>query len=259
MHIHPEPPHNHLKRIDILRAVAILMVVCFHFLPSITGQYELGWRGMWRDVGDVKSPLMWWLYPLTFGWSGVSLFFVISGFCIHYSFLKHEVKSPGKPFLKQFFWKRFWRIYPPYFAALIVFYFLAVRHFENGATPINFWLHLLLLHNLDAGTFNGINPSFWSLAVEMQFYLLFPLVLALRQKIGIKRVFWLFAGLSFVCRVAALFLQDWNEAPTQFLWILLSHFLWIGCWELGWQKNGWPDNACLEFLGVRLCSFWGLP
>ena len=181
-----------------MRAVAILMVVAFHYLPNVTGQYELNWQGMWRDAADVQTGLAWWLYPLSLGWSGVALFFVISGFCIHYSFLKHVASSPGKPFLKQFFWKRFWRIYPPYLIGLGVFFYLMLRHHDAGATAGNFWSHLLLIHNFGSVTFNGINPSFWSLAVEMQFYLLFPLVLMLRGKIGIKRTFWFFAVISLV-------------------------------------------------------------
>jgi peptidoglycan/LPS O-acetylase OafA/YrhL len=50
---------RHLERIDVLRAFAILMVVCFHFLPSVTGQYEFAWNGFWRNVQDVQTPLMW--------------------------------------------------------------------------------------------------------------------------------------------------------------------------------------------------------
>ena len=82
-----QPKTSHLERIDVLRAVAILMVVCFHFLPSVTGQYQLGWNGLWRNVREVQTPLMWFLYTFSLGWSGVSLFFVMSGFCIPYSFL----------------------------------------------------------------------------------------------------------------------------------------------------------------------------
>jgi peptidoglycan/LPS O-acetylase OafA/YrhL len=227
-----------LERIDVLRAFAILMVVCFHFLPSVTGQYEFAWNGFWRDAREVQTPLMWFLYPLTLGWSGVSLFFVISGFCIHYSFLKHEAGSPGKPFLKQFFWKRFWRIYPPYFITLVVFFYLMFRHPETGPTAGNFWLHLLLVHNFSAGAFIGINPAFWSLAVEMQFYLLFPLVLMLRHKVGIKNTFWFFAAVSLACRIAALFLQDWSQPPTQHLWdFTLALFV---DWLLGaWLAEKW--------------------
>jgi peptidoglycan/LPS O-acetylase OafA/YrhL len=229
---------NHLERIDVLRAAAILMVVCFHFLPSVTGQYEFGWNGLWRNVKDVQTPLMWFLYPLTLGWSGVSLFFVISGFCIHYSFLKHEAGSPDNPFLKNFFWKRFWRIYPAYFIALVVIYYLMQRHLETRTSPENVLLHLLLIHNFGAATFNGVNPSFWSLAVEMQFYLLFPLVLMLRQRVGMKSAFWFFAATSLACRIAALFLQDWSQQPRQYLWdFTLPLFV---DWLLGaWLAEKW--------------------
>jgi peptidoglycan/LPS O-acetylase OafA/YrhL len=228
---------SHLERIDVLRACAILMVVCFHYLPTITGQQHSVWNGMWRDVHSMESPWMWFLYPVSLGWSGVSLFFVISGFCIHYSFLKHEASSAGgggeNPFLQSFFWKRFWRIYPPYFIALVVFYISTRRHHESGESAGNFLAHLLLVHNFSAGTFSGINPSFWSMAVEAQFYLLFPLVLMLRQQFGIKKTFWIFAAVSLPCRIAASFFQDWSQPPSQVLWnfTLILYVDWLlGAW-----------------------------
>jgi peptidoglycan/LPS O-acetylase OafA/YrhL len=209
------------------------MVVGFHYLPSITGQSQLGWQGMWPDVGNVQTPLMWWLYPLTLGWSGVSLFFVISGFCIHGSFLRHASRPPGKPYFKIFFWKKFWRIYPVYFIALVAFYYLSLRHLQTGAADGHFWLHLLLVHNFSADGFFGINPSFWFLAVEVQFYLLFPLVLMLRQKVGFKNTFWFFAVLSVACRISAFCLQDWTQPAKPYVWVfpLIPFVDWLlGAW-----------------------------
>jgi peptidoglycan/LPS O-acetylase OafA/YrhL len=223
---------SHLGRIDVLRAVAILLVVCLHFLPSVTGQYEFNWAGMWRNVHDVQTSWMWFLSPFTLGWSGVSLFFVISGFCIHYSFLKHEA-SGGGPFLKSFFWKRFWRIYPAYFLALVVFYYLDSRHPATSIWANHFWSHALLLHNFDADAIYDINGSFWSLAVEAQFYVLFPLVLYLRQRIGMKGTFWLFAFVSLVCRFVAFFIQDWSQPVNPCLWFfpLTLYTDWLlGAW-----------------------------
>ena len=233
----PNSAARHLEGIDVLRALAILLVIGYHFLPSITGQYEPGWQGCWRDIHSLQTPLSWLLYPLSLGWSGVSLFFVISGFCIQFSFLKHESRSPGKPFLKDFFWKRFWRIYPPYAVALVVFGFLLPLASTPPAAG-SFLMHVLLIHNFSGSAFHGINPSFWSLAVEMQFYLLFPLVLWLRGKFGMKTVFWFFAAVSIGCRLATLGVQDWSQAPREHL----THFtltLFLD-WLLGaWLAERW--------------------
>src|ERR1035437_9867392 len=105
--------------------------------------------GAWQDVQSVHTSLMWCLYPLTLGWSGVSLFFffffVYVFFFFFFFFFKNMVVLfPRKAISKQFFWKRFWRIYPPYFAALVVFYYLTLRHLETGTSAGHFWLHLLL-------------------------------------------------------------------------------------------------------------------
>lgn len=120
----------------------------------------------------------------------------------------------------------------------MVFYYLMLRHLETRTSAGNFWLHLLLIHNFDIDAFFGINPAFWSLAVEMQFYLLFPLVLMLRQKVGMKSAFWFFAAVSLVCRITALFLQDWSQPPSQCLWYFtLTLFV---DWLLGaWLAEKW--------------------
>jgi peptidoglycan/LPS O-acetylase OafA/YrhL len=224
--------------------LAILLVVGFHFLPSITGQYELGWRGMWRNVDSVKTPLIWWLYPLSLGWSGVSLFFVISGFCIHHSFFKSESAFLQKSYLKQFLWKRFWRIYPPYVIALMVFNFLVTAHPNFSNWSIDFWLHLFLVHNFAGNVTYGINPSFWSLALEVQFYLLFPLVLLMRNRMGIKKVFWFFAAVSLVSRILTCFLQDWSQPPALSLWNY-TMTLFID-WLMGaWLAEKWQAKERL--------------
>jgi peptidoglycan/LPS O-acetylase OafA/YrhL len=127
---------------------------------------------------------------------------------------------------------------------LVVFYYLTLRHLETGTSAGHFWLHLLLVHNFDAGAFSGINPAFWSLAVEMQFYLLFPLVLWLRQKVGMKSAFWFFAAISLVCRITALFLQDWSQPVESHLWAFtLTLFV-------DWLLGAWPAEKWLA--GQRL-------
>lgn len=72
---------------DILRGIAIAMVVIYHACGPVHGYY-LPWIGNFRDFKSPPSNSFYWLYPVTFGWTGVALFFVISGFCIHLSFLR---------------------------------------------------------------------------------------------------------------------------------------------------------------------------
>lgn len=170
--------NNHLLAVDVLRGIAILMVITLHTFTPLYG-HPLPWAGWFRDFS--AGPLDAVVYPITYGWGGVSLFFVLSGFCIHLSFLR----SP-KFTLKRFFWQRFWRIAPAYFVALVAFTFLHRIGLNTTGGLKQFVTHAVFLHNFETETFFGINPSFWSIAAEAQLYLLFPVLLFIRQRYGIK-------------------------------------------------------------------------
>jgi peptidoglycan/LPS O-acetylase OafA/YrhL len=102
----------------------------------------------------------------------VPLFFVISGFCIHYSFLRS-----GEFNGRQFFWRRFWRIYPAYIVAVLIFSITKPAAIWPPMSSLQVVSHVLFFHNVTFETFFGINSSFWSIAVEVQLYLLFPVLL----------------------------------------------------------------------------------
>jgi len=158
-------------------------VFLYHSLGISFGFDRLPWDGNFRDFDTLTSFL--WLYPLTYGFTGVAMFFVVSGFCIHLSYLRSS--NQGWSF---FFNRRFFRIYPPYLLAVGLFIFfqpwnkIQLSTF-NGAAQLA--SHLLVLHNLDHRTLYGINPSFWSIAVEIQLYAIYPLFLLLSSRIGWKR------------------------------------------------------------------------
>lgn len=171
----------HLPFIDGLRGIATLAVFLFHANGAAFDRWEFGWDGWFRDY-SVAAPFLV-SFPLTYGWCGVPIFFVISGFCIH---LSHQ-KSPRDGW-SGFWQRRFWRIYPPYLVAVIVFFFLWPPGNFSGMGDLSrqrqLWSHLSLVHNLDARTFSGINASFWSIAVEAQLYLVYPLLVGLVAIIG---------------------------------------------------------------------------
>ena len=117
------------------------------------------------------------LSPLIFGNFGVAVFFVISGFCIQLSYARSAQAG-----FRAFYIRRFFRIYPPYLVALL-FFAVVFPPTRLGFAKLWDWAqfgsHLLLVHNFDARAFDGINGAFWSIAVEVQLYLLFPVLVVL--------------------------------------------------------------------------------
>ncbi len=233
-------PFARIDFIDYARGVAIISVFLYHAVLCSYGFGMLPWQWLTRGFSGVPASFIA-LLPLHFGFMGVPLFFVISGFCIHLSFEKQ-----GQEW-KSFFVRRFFRIYPAYFAALLTFSFL---YAQNGP---DFWFqfkyHALLLHNYNPGTYNGLNGSFGSIAIEAQLYLLYPLLLVLVGKFGWKR--------TLICLAAGeMFLQSWEsiwQAVASFTgalpaffhnkyYILVSHKLTV-CPLSFWFS--WSIGACV--------------
>lgn len=186
-------PHSAL--IDQLRGAAILLVFLFHGLGASFGMDQLGWGNWIRELPGTRT--FYLAMPLLFAWMGVPIFFVISGFCIHTSFRK-------LPNWHSFYRRRFFRIYPPYLVALLIFAFIcpvSKIDFVNPGALWQFGSHLLLVHNYSAETFFGINPSFWSIAVEVQLYLLYPFLLWIVRRIGWRNSLLLIGGLEFGLRM----------------------------------------------------------
>jgi peptidoglycan/LPS O-acetylase OafA/YrhL len=188
----------HLSQIDPLRGLAILGVVLFHSLGAAYHADQLPWQGNWRTTAGQSTGFLL-LYPIMFGGAGVILFFVISGFLIHYS-----ITSRGGLDLRDFARKRFWRIYPPYAAAVLLFAGLAAAGIlgaPSGAASVV--AHLALIHNVRNDWVFQINPSFWSLATECQLYAIYPALWWVRRRFGSGAMLAVSAAVSLTIRVAA--------------------------------------------------------
>ena len=188
------PPLGHSRThsagADILRGVAILLVILYHAAGAGNGFY-VPWRGQVRDFSTMSPWQFLWSYPASLGWAGVALFFVLSGFCIHFSFLR-----AGRFDVRRFFWRRFWRIYPAYLVALVVFLIAGRTPVLTGPGAFQLFTHAVFLHNVSHETFFGINGVFWSVAVEMQLYLLYPVLLWGRARFGLARCLAATGGLA---------------------------------------------------------------
>jgi len=205
---------KHLKELDGVRGMAALMVMFFHFFQSQNGQ-------TWFMVWARKICL--------FGQTGVSLFFVLSGFLIT-RILIGQKDSPG--YFKNFYIRRALRIFPLYYLFLILYYFVQPVWEGQSIPPFShqvyYWFYL---QNL-AMTFhwNAIGPfHFWSLAVEEHFYLFWPFLIYFLNKDQVK---WGILGiivLATICRIGMTFYhyQVFYFSITQMDELALGGFLSI--------------------------------
>ncbi len=154
----PEAPASVLRAVmpelDTLRGLAVAMVVYYHAFWSVFPA---------SDQPDGATRLLQW--SAYAGWTGVPLFFVLSGFLITGILLETRARPD---YFKRFYWRRILRILPPYLLVLLI---LAV----TGLSPLShIGLALVFLANMvPAG---GPYSVLWSLAVEEHFYLFWPLV-----------------------------------------------------------------------------------
>lgn len=153
--------------LDGLRAIAILLVIA-HNTGSVAG-------------GGVGLPLKLWVVICNVGWVGVQLFFALSGFLITRILLDGKGKQN---WLRSFYARRLLRIVPLYYALLAVVFFLlphaeGLRTLADAGTtsPRWYWLYLANWSAPYGGNPHAL-PHVWSLSVEEQFYLLWPIVIA---------------------------------------------------------------------------------
>lgn len=184
---------NRLHGLDHLRAIAIILVMIFHY---------------GRGIPD-------WLEPLKkIGWTGVDLFFVLSGYLIGFQLLK-EFKVNSKISFKRFYLKRFFRIIPAYLAVLFLYFSIGDLREGSGLPPL--WRFLTFTQNfgLDIQTQKSFSHG-WSLCVEEQFYLLLPITIFLVFKSRVQKIapylFVVLIGLGFFIRI-----YNWNEFVQPFI------------------------------------------
>ncbi len=161
--------------VDGLRFVAIMLVVVFH--AALVLDLLLGRRTLTPPFGEFRGA------PATdvFGrlvWEtkiGVQVFFMVSGFVLSLPHISSRQLGTPKPPLGRFFLRRVTRIEPPYFVALTVL-FVASFLAANGHGLSHYVAGLAYAHGFWFGRMNPYDAVTWSLEVEIQFYVLVPLL-----------------------------------------------------------------------------------
>lgn len=180
------------QTIDMFRGIAILMVVLFHFTARLPA-YAL----------NITEGAPW---PIFFGWVGVYFFFIISGYCI---FMTLERSATVGVFLA----RRISRIYPAFVAAVfILFVFGLVAHVPSVPEakfhvvppgPVDVLMNLFFVGEIG----EWVDGSFWSIAVEVKFYLVVALLAGIvHDRARFTRVFaWLALIMAPIWAISTLF------------------------------------------------------
>ncbi len=161
-----------LAELDGLRFLAIVPVVLFHatlslYLKRTTEQVSMTGSDIFH------SPLGW---VISHGFLGVQLFFAISGFVVTLPFAKHFLLGERKPSVRAFFVKRLTRIEPPYVIALALFGLGVLAVAPQNFRAADFLSGLVYLRTAIIGDSPWAFFISWSLEIEVQFYVLAPLL-----------------------------------------------------------------------------------
>jgi peptidoglycan/LPS O-acetylase OafA/YrhL len=241
-----------LGYVDGLRALAALYVVVSHMVTEVW-QYNNPPAGLPRLLAT----------PFSYGHFAVSVFIVLSGFSLMLPVARRGNRLPQGVW--GFYWRRARRILPPYYCAmalsLLLIWLLVGQktgtHWDvslpvTGRAIIE---HLLLVQNLSFTDSTTINHAFWSIAMECQIYLVFPLFLLLWRRysplfatvaiaaLSLALLFWLtltwvgrlpyYAGFTFVPHYFGLFAigmcaaSAYTAQSGRWLW-LRNRYVWEG-------------------------------
>lgn len=214
---------SRLAFLDGLRALAASYVVIHH---------------AWLTVYPREAPPG--IETLTTGWMefgdfGVTLFIVVSGFSLMLAPLRNGMRVRGG--VRSFYWGRFKRIIPAYWAALVLSALLGITllsvwtgtHWDVSlpVTWKDFVVHALMLQDFNESA--RINHVFWSVALEWHIYFLFPLLLLLWR----RRTMWWTTAVIVSITVAVAWAATALLPPYTFD---LNFFIWfnfLGCFTLG--------------------------
>ncbi len=198
------PLRGHIPALDGVRGFAVATVFIYHY----GGGAQSG-NPVIRLIGTT----------IHFGWAGVSLFFVLSGFLIS-GILWDGFKKPD--WWKRFYARRSLRIFPLYYLAILIAFITGLFIAVPGTSLAPLWIYVLYLGDIPAlGHLIAQLPQslplshFWSLAVEEQFYLIWPFLLVLfaGKRSAAKRLIAALCILSLAYRILLFALHvhfDWQ-------------------------------------------------
>jgi peptidoglycan/LPS O-acetylase OafA/YrhL len=231
-----------IPEIDGLRFIAIFSVVIFHINAQMLRYYPTRFSSALALL-------------LSHGDRGVRLFFVISGFILALPFARHHLQGGPRLSLKRYFLRRLTRLEPPYVASLLLLsaLILLVLHERPSAVAAHLLASMTYCHNLVFGQLSSISPVAWSLEIEVQFYILVPLitmVFAVRRPILRRLVLAVIVILVGVLQTMLPGPLRWQLSIGYYLQFFLAGFILADLYLAATKarKQNWTWDA-ISFLG----------
>jgi len=230
---------HHFGLLDDWRGIAIILVFLRHCENAFPQPLQEAFGQVPKFLmsaltGKVSAQDLFtflFFYPMHLGWVALPIFFVVSGFCIHLSYAQSS-----RPDLKKFFVRRFFRIYPPYLLAVLFFAVI----FPVSRLPFNkltYWgdlaTHLFICHNISEISVCAIVPSYWTIAVEVQLYLLFPLVILYVRRFSFARVLVVLGVIELSLHAFGLFAFGLRGGQFLPVWLRAAPYFYWFSWAIG--------------------------
>lgn len=212
-----------IPALDGVRGLAGLVVISFHL--NLWSYYGHVWSALPGDMGGVVTSFM------LVGESGVLLFFILSGVLLFLPYARAMLYEGSWPSPLQYYLRRFFRILPGYYLALFLMLLYMTPEYLQPDHREKLWLFLTLRMDFPL-TYQQIDPPFWTLAIEFQFYLLLPLIAAIIGRIVIRGTVKQRLGKLMLCLLVmfawGVLTRYWGLkiADTTQLDFLLPHTAW---------------------------------
>ncbi|PCJ43076.1 MAG: hypothetical protein COA99_07925 [Moraxellaceae bacterium] len=184
-------PNSGHPVLDGFRAIGMLWVILTHTVASAALLMTVYLKPEVSFLGQQVDHTPWYFDWIWNGHLMVDMFFVLSGFLIAGLLLRDIDKHDGIQ-LKRFYYRRFMRLMPTYLLVIALFYMMNMPHREN------LWQNLLYINNFFPHGETAA-PWTWSLAIEEQFYLIFPLFALFVLRTTQRPILWLSGLLVFAC------------------------------------------------------------
>jgi peptidoglycan/LPS O-acetylase OafA/YrhL len=243
---------DYLPELDGLRFVAIALVILFHVGVLIQLDRGMAVTGIpFGEAAEIGTSMDGADSLVSHLRIGVELFFAISGFVLAMPFIRSRVlREPSVP-LDQYFLRRLTRIEPPYVAAMTILFVIG-RVLSGAPSPKSLFSSLAYIHQPVFGSSYLADGVTWSLEIEVQWYLLVPLVaLLITHRSAIVRR-WTIGILVVVC-----WALEGHVGTTPMSLTLITN--WLPFFLVGWlladvaltdqrsrRQHSWPwDLACV--------------